>query len=443
MKVVPLYPHSSSDRPGMSSGVRIVTALDVGSSKISCMIAEVRGVRRSSGSAVPAVRITGFGVQAARGIRSGVVVNVEEAEKAVRLAMDAAERMAGVTVEDVHMNISGGRPRCTTLHAEIRVEGGGPVAAHHVSRVVAQATAAFSEPAREVVHVTPSSFHLDGGPAVLLAEGMYADRLGVRVNAISVDRGPLRNLETMIERCMLRPAGFVIAPYAAARAVLTDDERELGVVVVEVGAASTSVAIFAEGRLEHASMLPVGSEHITRDIAAGLGTPLAEAERLKTLHGSVLPGVHDDLEGLSVPLLGEEGPGAMQHLPRSMLGGIIRPRVEEILELVRDELTGCAAAKAIRRVVLTGGGSQLVGMREMAEHVLERTARIGSPRIIAGMPKAMQTPAFAVVAGLLRDAIEPDGQSFRLPSANGAGPRMTASGGGYLSRVREWLGQSF
>ncbi|MCF6195896.1 MAG: cell division protein FtsA, partial [Emcibacter sp.] len=217
-----------------------IAALDIGTSKICCFIATV-------GEGKP--QVIGIGHQMSKGLKSGTVVDMEETETSIRAAVDTAERMAGVTVEDVHMNISGGRPRCTTLRAEIRVEGGGPVGAHHVSRVVAQATGTFSEPAREVVHVTPSSFHLDGGPAVLLAEGMYADRLGVRVNAVSVDRGPLRNLETMIERCMLRPAGFVIAPYAAARAVQTDDERELGVVVVEVGAASTSVAIFAEGRL--------------------------------------------------------------------------------------------------------------------------------------------------------------------------------------------------
>ncbi len=408
------------------------------------MIGEVRGLKKRGPAASPALRITGFGVQASRGIKGGVVVDVAEAEKAIRMAVDAAERSAGTEIEEVWVNISGGQPRCTTLSAEMDIKGGGPVGAHHLRQLTARAVASFDEGTREVVHVAPAAFHLDGGPATPVVAGMYADRLRARVNVISVDRGPLRNLEMVIERSMLRPAGFVIAPWAAARAVLTDDERELGAIVVEVGAANTSIAVVVEGRLEHAAMAPVGSQHITRDIAIGLRTPLSEAERLKTVSGSALPGMHDDLEEIRALMLGEEGPGGAQQLPRSMLGAIIRPRVEEILELARDEIEACKASAGIRQVVLTGGGSQLCGMREMAEKVLGRNVRIGMPREMAGLPRMMASPAHAGVAGLVRMAMSPDGQGFQL-----AGNELARAGApddgadGYFSRVKRWLGQSF
>ena len=443
MKVVPLYGSSGNGHPAHGQAARLVAALDVGSSKISCMIGEMRGLKRRSGNAVPALRITGVGVQAARGVRGGVVTDAGGAERAVRRAVDSAERMAGVTLEEVFVNISGGRPLCETLTARMDVPGGGPVDRGHVAQVVSRALNQRRDDRREVVHVTPAQFVLDGGPGVPRAEGMYADSLAAHVNVVSVERGPLRNLEQVIARCMLKPAGFLVAPYAAARAVLVKDEIELGVTVIEIGAANTSVAVFAEGRLEHACVIPVGSAHITSDIAIGLGTSLEEAERLKTLNGSVLPGVEDDLEDIGVSMLGESGPDASQRLPRSYLNGVIRPRAEEILELARDEIMACPAARNGRRVVLTGGGCQLVGMREMAERVLERTVRIGAPRQIAGMPQGMETPAFAVVAGLLRGALESDSQSFLLPP-EGMRSEMRATGtDGYFSRVKQWINQSF
>ena len=442
MTVVPLHSRKGGEQAGGGLGARTIAALDIGSSKICCVIAEVRRVGRRGGDAVPAARITGIGVQAACGVRGGVIVDQQAAERAVRLAVDAAERTAGVTLEEVMVNISGGRPGCVTLPGETEIAGGGPIRARHVEQAVARAVAAFRLPKREIVHVTPAAFSLDGGPETRRAEGLHADRLKAVVNVVNIDRGPLRNLEQLLARCLLKPTGVVVSAQAAARAVMVDDEAELGVAVVDLGAETTSISLHLRGRLEHAATLSLGSAHITRDLALGLNIPLAEAERLKTLHGSVLPGVDDDVEMLELPLLGEEGAGAQQQVPRSLLSGIIRPRAEEILELVGEQLrAGGAARLGIRRVVLTGGGSQLIGLREMAERVLGMTARIGAPRPFAGLPKAMVTPTFAVVAGLLRGAAEPDGQAF-LPRAVAAEERVARTGtGGYLARVKAWLGE--
>ncbi len=445
MTVVSLYPQTVGESGG-SLGARTVAALDIGSSKICCVIAEVRRYRGQRREQLLPARITGIGVQASRGVKGGVIVDAQAAEAAVRLAVDAAERMAGVTLEEVMVNISGGRPGCTTLKAMMEIPRGGPVRNRHVSQLVAQAVAGFREPKREIIHVTPAAFSLDGSPETHEdVIGMHADRLAALVNVLSIERGPLRNLEMLLSRCLLKPAGILLSAQAAARAVLVEDEAELGCAVVDIGADTTSMALFVRGRLEHAATLPVGSGHITRDLALGLNIPLAEAERLKTLHGSVLPGLDEDLETLDLPMLGEEGTGTMQQVPRSLLSGIIRPRVEEILELVRERLAeGGMQRLGVRRVVLTGGGAQLLGLREMAERVLGGTARIGSPRPFTGLPKAMESPMFAVVAGLLRNAMEPVRQTF-LPAPEGEEePRRTGTDdscrGGYLSRVKAWLG---
>jgi len=443
MKVVSLYPSALSDSPMPGGGARLVAALDIGSSKISCMIGEVRGLRRRGGHSVPAARITGFGVQAARGVRAGVIVDMEAAEKAVRLAVDAAERMAGVHLEEVHVNLSGGRPECVTVQARIGIEGGGPIGRQHASYVMHKALAQCRmQDKRQIVHVTPARFFLDDGPGVLKVEGLHADTLRADVNVISIGRGVLRNLETVIARCMLRPAGLLAAPCAAARAVVVDDELDLGVMVLDMGAENTSWAVYEGGRMEAAGFVPLGSAHVTRDIATVLGVSMKEAERQKTLNGSLLPALEDDFDTVNLPMLGETGPGAIQQVPRAMLNKIIRARVEETLEMVRE-----AARKALdageRRIVLTGGGSQLVGMRELAEKIFDCPARIGQPRQIAGMPQAMMSPAFAGVAGLLRSAMKPDDQSF-LPERDLSAKACAMTGtGGYFSRVRQWLGQSF
>ncbi|WP_051928782.1 cell division protein FtsA [Thermopetrobacter sp. TC1] len=452
---VSLYSHAGHDRAGVSATARTVAALDVGSSKICCIIAEVRGFRRKRGDSLPVARITGLGVQAAQGVSGGVVVDADAAEKAVRLAVDAAERMAGTTIESILVNLSA-RPECTSLPAEMDVPGGGPVRRKHVDQLVSQALSHFHLPKREIVHVVPSGFSLDGGPWTPVAEGLHADRLKARVNVISVPRGSLRNLQMVLSRCMLEAPSFVLAVHAAARAVLVDDESALGAVVVDMGAETTGVGLYVGGRLEAAAQVPLGGMFVTRDLALGLGIPLQEAERIKTLHGSVLPGIDDDGEMLEVPMLGEEGAGAVQQVPRSLLGGIIRPRMEEILELVREQLDAAGAKKlGIARAVITGGASQIVGLRELAERILEMPVRIGKPRPFAGLPQEMETPAFSVVAGLLRSAIQPDGHRFLLPAEESESPRpepaaaltgtegKAARPGGYFSRMRAWLAESF
>jgi len=439
MTVVPLARRSGGDmRPETPEKSRFLAALDIGSSKVCCMIAEVALDRRPPPGEIAHARlkVRGVGHQASRGVKAGVIVNLDEAERAIRVAVDQAERMAKTAVSQVYVNVSGGRPRCTGYRASLDT-GGAAVDEHHLNEVTARAYAMCDPESRAILHATPVRYALDEARGIGRPLGMYGDTLGVDLNVLTVERGALRNLALAVERCHLGVAGMVIAPYAAARSALVEDELDLGATVVDMGGATTSFAVFEDGALAHADMVPVGGQHITSDLAKGLSTNLVHAERLKTLSGSALAAASDEREVVAVPLLGELGLDTVQKIPRSILTGIIRPRLEETFELVRDRLRAVEGAGRGGRIVLTGGASQLNGARELAAQIFDRTVRVATPRGLSGLPEIISTPPFAVVAGLLRYAINPDRQLERLARAQrGADP-------GYLTRVGQWIRESF
>jgi cell division protein FtsA len=438
MNVVDLHRRAGQPRAKPAEKSGLVAALDIGSSKICCLIGEVAAPRRPGLGDAPEIRVLGVGHQASRGVRTGAVVDLDAAERAIRLAVDAAERMAGRTATDVYVNVSGGRPRCHNETAEIAIAGD-RVTADDVERAIAAAIASADAGRRVIIHATPLQFGLDDARGIADPVGMFGARLWAEVGLLSLEAGMMRNLALVVERCHLSVAGFVAAPYASSRSVLIDDEIALGVTLIEMGGATTSFAAFREGRLVHSDVLPVGGQHITNDIARGLSTTIAHAERMKTLYGSALPSVWDERELLSVPLIGEKGPDAIQKLPRSLLTGIIRPRLEETFELIRERLEGASEVrKAGRRVVLSGGASQLPGVRELASQYLDRHVRLASPRALPGLPEAACTQAFAVPIGLLHYALRPDRQI--VPAGRGAGG---GEGRGYLVRVGRWIRESF
>ncbi|MFW6077825.1 MAG: cell division protein FtsA [Hyphomicrobiales bacterium] len=444
MNVVPLHSQPTVSRGRSPERSGLVAALDIGSTKVCCLIGDVAPPKRKlpGGSEHDELTVVGVGHQASRGVHGGAVVDLDEAERAIRLAVDAAERMAGHTVSEVFVNVSGGRPLCTSHHAGIRLPGPA-VTDDDVANVLGAAIRGIDPGKRIVLHATPTRFDLDQAKGIREPVAMYGERLGVELNAVTVEPGPARNLALAIERCHLSIAGLAVAAYAAGRASLVEDELNLGVTVIEMGGATTSIAVFQDGHLVHADVIPIGGHHITKDLANGLSTTLAHAERIKTLYGSALASVWDDREMIAIPLLGERGadagPDGGQKVPRSMLTGIIRPRLEETLELVRDRLAASPVARhAGRRVVLSGGASQLTGMREMAAQILERNVRLGAPQSLTGLPDAARTPAFAVAVGLLTYALRPD---LRLVSVPQFGPGRGQRN--YLARVGRWLKESF
>jgi cell division protein FtsA len=334
----------------------------------------------------------------------------------VRAAVGQAEQMAGTTILTAMVNISSPTLRSRIIAEEVNLFHG-EVTENDVRRVLRDAHARAASGTRQTLHTIPVGFSVDGSKGIRDPHGMLGDRLLVRLNEVSVDPSPLRNIGVCVERCHIEPEGPIFSAYASALGALVEDEMELGTTVIECGGGTTSVASFFEGRMIFAKTFPVGGIHVTQDIARGLSTPLAHAERMKTLYGSTMASPHDDREMIDVPPIGEEQTRtAANHVPRSMLVGIIKPRIEETLEFVRESLEVSGVERvAGHRIVLTGGASQLNGLREYAGRFFDAHVRIGRPRGISGLPEAVSGPAFATAGGLLT-------YDFRAPEEDeGAG----------------------
>ncbi len=420
----------------------VVAALDIGSTKISCLIAEsIPAKHRSADSEDKnTLRVLGVGHQLSRGVRAGAIVNVDEAERAIRLAVDAAERMAQRTITEIYVNVSGGRPQ-SRLYTGTEKTATGQVSPRDRDKVLSTVLSQVDPGRRSILHLVPVQYQLDEAKGIKDPLGMFGETLGLDLGVVTVESPHLKNLSLAVERAHLAVAGFVMAPYAAARAVLAEDERNLGVTVVDMGGATTSFAIFHENHLVSADVLPLGGQHITNDIARGLTTTIAHAERMKTLWGSALASQVDEREMISVPLLGERGVDTVQQVPKSMLTGIIRPRLEEIFEMLRDRIEATGVAHlAGRRLVITGGASQLNGVREVASQWLDRQVRLGVPAHLQGMPESAHSPGFAVCAGLLNYALKPDVQ-YALPKAKA--DEVAQAQAGYVRRVGRWIADSF
>jgi cell division protein FtsA len=441
MTVVQL--HGKSSGRGTGSDKRsVIAALDIGSSKISCVIAETVAPkhRMPGGTERMSLRVLGLGHQASRGVRGGAIVNVDEAERAIRLAVDAAERMAQTAISEVYVNVSGGRPRstCYTGHCPVR---GSSVSPRDLDTVISSALTQINPARRTVIHLAPIQYQLDDAKGVSAPLGMHGDSLSVDLGVVTAESAHLRNLALAVERAHLSVLGYVIAPYAAGKAVLAEDEMALGAILIEMGGATTGISIFHEGSLVFADSVPVGGMHVTSDVARGLSTTIAHAERMKTLWGGALATSTDDRDMLSVPLLGERGVDTVQKVPRSSLTAIIRPRVDEIFEMVRDRLAQCPVAHlGGQRVVLSGGASQLAGVREVAGLWLDKNVRLATPTPISGMPDAARNPGFSVALGLLAYGLKPD-KHYAMPAQ--ASAALAQASQGYVQRVGRWIADSF
>jgi cell division protein FtsA len=366
--------------------------LDIGTTKIACVI----GRTESDGS----IRVLGFGWQRARGVRGGSITDIEEAERAIRAAVGAAEEMADTTLRSVTANLSCGQPESRLFNVQWPV-GGRAVTEADIRRVITEGRARAVSEGREIIHALPLAFAADETAGVIDPRGLHCDVLAARLHVIDAVSTQLRNLGAAIARCDLDIAHLVSAPMAAGMATLVEDERELGATVLDMGGGTTGMAVFAEGHLLHTAQLPVGGVHVTNDIARVLSTPVAHAERLKTLYGSAQASPDDEREMLPVPLVGEEE-HQIAKVPRSMVVNIIRPRLEETFEMIRDRIDGSGLGRAAgTRVVLTGGASQMNGVREMAARILGRQVRNGRPVSLRGLPESATGAPFATAIGLL------------------------------------------
>lgn len=427
---------ASRKGPGASSRSRAVGVLDIGGSKTTCFIARLEDAERNH------IRVAGVGHQRSRGLVGNTIVDLDETVAAVQQVIHKAETMAGISVSSLSVNLATPGMMAHRARGFVRV-GGREVSERDVKRAKRTALAAFDMEERTVVHAIAQRYYVDDNADVRDPRGMYAHQMGVEMCLVSAPMGPIRNIALALDRCRIGLKSVVATPYACGLSALVDDERNLGATVIDMGAATTSFAVFNEGVLEHMGVIPIGGEHVTKDIARGLQTPVASAERIKTMYGSVLEGPDDDREMIDCPGMCDDPRILPEQAPRTLLTGIVRPRVEETLEKVRDQLDARFTGPELgTSIVLVGGASQLSGMAELASQVFGRSVRLGHPLGLSGLAESVSGAGFAAAAGSLRHSLQAQREAI-----NGA-PELDASAGhGFLSpanpvhRLWSWISE--
>jgi cell division protein FtsA len=372
----------------------LIAALDVGSSKVACIIGRKE---------VGALKVLGSAVHESAGIRSGAVTSLGAAEQSIRECVDTAEQLADCRIQDVILAVQCGQPKSLGSRVECEI-GGALIADNHLRELLAQGKRRCSEAGYETIQAAPTGYVVDQQRGVRDPRGMYCDRLGVIIHAVAVRSGPLQNLRLAVENCHLSISRQLYSPYASALATLTADEMSLGCTLIDLGAGTTSVAVFIEDAMVHVDSVPIGGHHVTSDIARMLSAPMAAAERIKSLYGSALGDLEAGGDLIEVPQMGEDGDmdGEGTRVRRSLLTRIVQSRMEEIFQQVNERLTRSGFDVAAgRRLVLTGGGCQLAGARELAGRMMNKQVRLGRPQAFPGLAAAASGPAYATAIGLL------------------------------------------
>lgn len=410
---------------------KLVASLDIGASKVACVIAELREGLDSDFE----VDVVGVGQHGAA-LRD----KTPNVDAAIRAAVEAAERMAGERIRHVHVAAAGRSLLVRRIGVDLDIEGG-VVTREDIADCLAQGSRVAAPEGATPLHALTIRCAVDGEPAQHDPVGLAGAVLNSEILGIGVRDSYVANIESTLARAGLELDEIVAGPLAAAEAVLIDDEKELGVLLLDIGARSTGFALFERGSLVGCGGVGVGAEHITRDIAQIFGCPIAHAERMKTLHGSVLTGPGDEHRLVDFPQLGD-GAEIVRH-SKAELAQVIAPRFEEILEMTLAALPdGASERRSVRRAVLTGGGSLLLGARETAERIIGVKTRLGRPAPLSGAPEAATAPQFAVAFGVLQHAARLKAE-HRLATMR---PRLQATLGasrGLIGGVGQWLKANF
>ncbi len=367
----------------------IVVGLDIGTTKVLAVVGEVDA---------DGITILGVGNVPCRGLRKGVVSNIEWTMRSIAEAIEAAQTMAGVEIRTVYAGVAGSHIRCMSSDGVAAIAGG-EVTRADVDRVLEGARAIPVDADRQILHVLPREFVVDNQDGIRDPVGMSGVRLGVKVNLVTAATSCVQNVVRCAERCGLTVADVVLEPLASAEAVLSEDEKEIGVAVIDIGGGTTDMLLYVDGGIAHASVIPVGGNNVTADIAAGLRTPMGEAERLKRNSGCALGRMVSDDEEIEVP-------GVGGHLPRKtarrVLSDIIEPRVEEIFAVLRKRIEDTGMLEQLSAgVVLTGGAVLMEGMTEFAEEILGMPVRLGVPIGVKGITQLVAGPQYATGVGLV------------------------------------------
>jgi cell division protein FtsA len=393
----------------------IIVGLDIGTTKIACVVAE-----RGEGG----LDVIGVGTQPSRGLKKGVIVNIDSTVAAIRQAVAEAEGMSGCEISQLYVGIAGGHIKGVNSTGTVAIKDK-EVRPHDVAKVLDLARAIALPVDRHILHVLPQEYKIDGQDGVLEPLGMCGVRLETRVHIVTAAAAAAQNIVKCCTRAGLEVIEIVLEPLASGQAVLEEDEKGLGVALVDIGGGTTDIAVFTEGAVAHTSVIPIGGHQLTNDIAFGLRTPPHEAERIKHVWGCAMASMVDEDETMEVPSVGGREPRV---LPRQMLcRDIIQPRVEEVFSLVRAEIArlGCEDVLA-SGAVITGGATQLPGMAELGAEILGLPVRVGLPKGVGGLVEAVRTPAYATAIGLVQYGVNREGveEGDERPAKRGLFDRM-------------------
>lgn len=405
----------------------VVAAIDVGSSKICTLVAEVT----PEGD----LRVLGVGITPSNGVKKGMVDNIQQATEAIATSVERAERSSGSRIVSAHVSIGGQHAESFNNRGIATIPGKErPITEEEIERGMEGARNLNLPTNREVLHEVARYFIVDGQEHVSDPIGMFGQRLDVDVHIVTGSVTAIQNLTQCVEGAGVQIENLVFSPLAAADAVLQEEEREQGVVLVDIGGGTTDIAVFVDGAIFHTSVLPVGGQHLTRDLVAGLKAPFSHAEELKIEHGSALPSRVDPEEIVEIEAFGGQ---RLRELPRRKVAEILQARVEEILEMVYMDVRRAGFDEMIAAgIVLCGGTSSLQGIAELSELLLRMPVRVGVPRGIHGLSDALNSPAYATSVGLLRWSIDENGHSngHRKPDLLAALPLSEA-----MESARKWF----
>ena len=411
----------------MEQQKRYISVLDIGTSKVLALIGEVQDDNE--------IHIVGLGQSVSRGLRAGMVTNIDATVQAIRQAVNEAELMADTKITHVTTGIAGNHIRSLNSQGVVKIKDG-EVTQADIDRAIETAKAVNIPPDHKILHAVVQDYIIDTQFGVREPIGMSGVRLDTRVHIITGASTAVQNIQKCIERCGLKVDEVMLQPLASGQAVLTEDEKDLGVCVIDIGGGTTDIAVYTNGAIRHTSVIPVAGDLITKDLSQALRTPHDAAEYIKIHYGVVSPEMEGLDEMIEVPSVGDRKP---RQVSRKVLAIVIRERIREILEVVASELRKSGFPKEVLTsgIVLTGGTSMLSGIEELAEEVFELPVRIGIPQEMGGVSERVRTPRYSTVIGLLQAARSLEG--IPVQQQGGIVQDKEEAGSGLWARLKRWF----